>query len=318
MCRPASRWSWSAAAHRVCAPRRNCAARLAGRAVQRRALAALQPRQADAVSRRRGPDRPRLSGRTSFPPDAPITQYNGQPSSASIAPPRPSRTSSAGAGAIRKLVLCLGSRAHIPPIPGRELPGVFSFRNFDDVEQLVARSDPLALHRRDRRRPARPRSGARHGAAQDQDRRRRARKPPDGAPARQRRRRGAGATKSRAWASRCAPAVRSRSSPALAGWRASCCRPARPSPATRSIICTGIRSNIELARDAGIAVGHGITVNDAMQTSDPDDLCGRRMRRARRPRLRTGLSRARAGGGRRRPHRRRERRAIAARSRPRS
>jgi len=36
------------------------------------------------------------------------------------------------------------------------------------------------------------------------------------------------------------------------------------------IICTGIRSNIELARESGIAVGRGIAVNDAMQTSDPD------------------------------------------------
>jgi nitrite reductase (NADH) large subunit len=36
------------------------------------------------------------------------------------------------------------------------------------------------------------------------------------------------------------------------------------------IICTGIRSNIELAREAGIAVGRGITVDHAMRSSDPD------------------------------------------------
>jgi nitrite reductase (NADH) large subunit len=36
------------------------------------------------------------------------------------------------------------------------------------------------------------------------------------------------------------------------------------------IICTGIRSNIELARDAGIAVGRGVTVDRTLQTSDPD------------------------------------------------
>lgn len=35
------------------------------------------------------------------------------------------------------------------------------------------------------------------------------------------------------------------------------------------IIATGIRPNIELARKAGISVGKGIRVNDAMQTSDP-------------------------------------------------
>ena len=39
-----------------------------------------------------------------------------------------------------KLVICTGSRAHVPPIPGIDLPGVFTFRNFDDVEKLVARS----------------------------------------------------------------------------------------------------------------------------------------------------------------------------------
>ena len=39
-----------------------------------------------------------------------------------------------------KLVLCTGSRANFPPITGIELPGIFSFRNFDDVEKLVART----------------------------------------------------------------------------------------------------------------------------------------------------------------------------------
>jgi nitrite reductase (NADH) large subunit len=35
------------------------------------------------------------------------------------------------------------------------------------------------------------------------------------------------------------------------------------------VISTGIRPNLALARDAGIAVGRGIRVNDRMQTSDP-------------------------------------------------
>ena len=39
-----------------------------------------------------------------------------------------------------KLVLALGSRAFIPSIPGKDLAGVFAFRNFDDAEALVARS----------------------------------------------------------------------------------------------------------------------------------------------------------------------------------
>jgi len=36
------------------------------------------------------------------------------------------------------------------------------------------------------------------------------------------------------------------------------------------VIATGIRPNLELAREAGIAVGRGIRVNDQMQTSDAD------------------------------------------------
>lgn len=35
------------------------------------------------------------------------------------------------------------------------------------------------------------------------------------------------------------------------------------------IICTGVRPNIELAREAKLHIGAGITVNDQMQTSDP-------------------------------------------------
>ena len=36
------------------------------------------------------------------------------------------------------------------------------------------------------------------------------------------------------------------------------------------IICTGVRAQIGLAQQAQLAFGRGITVNDAMQTSDPD------------------------------------------------
>lgn len=39
-----------------------------------------------------------------------------------------------------KLILALGSRAFVPAIPGKDLPGVYTFRNFDDTEALLARS----------------------------------------------------------------------------------------------------------------------------------------------------------------------------------
>ncbi len=35
------------------------------------------------------------------------------------------------------------------------------------------------------------------------------------------------------------------------------------------IICTGVRANIDLARDSRLSIGRGIVVNDQMQTSDP-------------------------------------------------
>ncbi|SON54789.1 Nitrite reductase [NAD(P)H] [Hartmannibacter diazotrophicus] len=39
-----------------------------------------------------------------------------------------------------KLVLALGSRAFIPGIPGKDLTGVYAFRNLSDTEALIARS----------------------------------------------------------------------------------------------------------------------------------------------------------------------------------
>lgn len=41
-------------------------------------------------------------------------------------------------------------------------------------------------------------------------------------------------------------------------------------PCDTVIICTGVRPNIDLARDAKLAFSRGIIVNDQMQTSDPD------------------------------------------------
>ncbi|MEL7049506.1 MAG: FAD-dependent oxidoreductase, partial [Pseudomonadota bacterium] len=41
-------------------------------------------------------------------------------------------------------------------------------------------------------------------------------------------------------------------------------------PFDTAIICTGVRANIELARDVGLAVGQGIKVGKTLQTNDPD------------------------------------------------
>ena len=81
-----------------------------------------------------------------------------------------------------KLVFATGSRPILLPIPGRELPGVMTFRDMRDVD--VLKNAGQLQRRGDRRRPARARSGLwprqgrreSHGGASDG--------PADGAPAR--------------------------------------------------------------------------------------------------------------------------------------
>ncbi|MGA7489146.1 MAG: FAD-dependent oxidoreductase, partial [Xanthobacteraceae bacterium] len=168
-----------------------------------------------------------------------------------------------------KLVLCLGSWPHLPPISGRELSGVFCFRNFDDVEKLLARSI--------RSRRTVVIGGGLLGLEA----------------ARGMSLRGVPTTivehESHLMARQLdhAGGVLLRRSIEAMGLdvRAGCAvksfegtdRVERVQLSTGEtidcdtvVICTGIRSNIELAAQAGIAVGRGITVNDAMQTSDPD------------------------------------------------
>jgi NADPH-dependent 2,4-dienoyl-CoA reductase/sulfur reductase-like enzyme/bacterioferritin-associated ferredoxin len=204
-----------------------------------------------------------------FPVGARVTQYTGQ---TIVAIDRAGKTVENQFGRrwqYSKLILGLGSHPYVPPIPGRELSGVYRFRNFDDVEQLVARSmrsrrtvvigggllgleaargiafrkvDTVVVEHES------------HLMARQLDR-------------------AAGlmleeqilamgidvrtgcSVKSIAGETRVEGIVLSN------GETIEC---------DNVIICTGIRCNIALARDAGIAVGHGITVNDAMQTSDPD------------------------------------------------
>ncbi len=53
-------------------------------------------------------------------------------------------------------------------------------------------------------------------------------------------------------------------------------------PATLVVMAVGIRPNVGLAKEAGLEVNRGIVTNDRMQTSDPDIFSARRMRRGRR------------------------------------
>ena len=204
-----------------------------------------------------------------FPAAARVTQYTGQ---TIVSIDRANRTVESQYGRrwrYAKLVLCLGSHAHIPPIPGRELAGVYRFRNFDDVELLVARSmrsrrtvvigggllgleaargmalrwiDTVVVEHETHLMPRQIDAAA--GAIL------KAQIAAMGIDVRT-----GCSVKSIAGTNRVEQVI-------LSDGEAIDC--------DSVIICTGVRSNIELAREAGIAVGRGITVNDAMQTSDPD------------------------------------------------
>ncbi len=169
----------------------------------------------------------------------------------------------------KKLVICVGSRAHIPPIPGIELPGVFTFRNFDDVEKLVARSvrarrcvvvggGLLGLE------AARGMSdrGAETYVVEHETH----------LMARQLDQHGGAILKA---------AVESMGLQVMTGERVARFRGDTRLEAVAfgsgetlacdtAIICTGIRANIEMARDVGLAVGRGIKVGPTLQTTDPD------------------------------------------------
>jgi nitrite reductase (NADH) large subunit len=204
-----------------------------------------------------------------FAPDAPVTQYDGQ-TIVAIDRARKEVVNQFGRRwRYSRLVLCLGSRPHIPPIPGRELSGVFRFRNFDDVERLIARAlrsrrtvviggGLLGLE------AARGMALRKIDTVVIEHESHLMSRQLDFAAGRELERqirrlgldvRAGCAVKSIDGAGR-VERVRLSSGETLA--------------CDTVIICTGVRSNIELAREAGVAVGRGITVNDAMQTSDPD------------------------------------------------
>ena len=168
-----------------------------------------------------------------------------------------------------KLVLCLGSRPHIPPIAGRDLSGVFRFRDFDDVEKLVARTvrsrrtvvvggGLLGLEAARgmslRKVPTTVVEHERHLMVRQLDH--------AGGILLQRQIERMGNRRAHRL---CREVVRRRGQ-----GRARSPVDRRIIDCDTVIICTGIRSNIELAAQAGLAIGRGITTNNAMQTSDPD------------------------------------------------
>jgi nitrite reductase (NADH) large subunit len=168
-----------------------------------------------------------------------------------------------------RLVIATGSRPHVPDIPGTKLDGVFTFRNFDDVERLVARAyrstrtvvigggllgleaargmaskgvETWVLEHESRLLPRQLDQAAGDLVAAGMDRL--------GITAR---------TLTRVQAvegnGRVERVVLSSG---------------EVIPCDTVIVCAGVRANLEIARNAGLAVGRGITVDAHMRTDDPD------------------------------------------------
>ena len=170
-----------------------------------------------------------------------------------------------------KLVLATGSRPHIPNIEGIEQPGIFTFRNLDDAQRLVAR--------RTRARRAVVLGGGLLGleAARGLQKfntevtvvehatRLMTQQLDDEA-----------ADLLREHILSCGIHVLLGNSVTRVsgenGVTGVVLRSGRHIDCDTMVIATGIRPNLQLARDARLPVGRGIRVNDHMQTSDPNVL----------------------------------------------
>ncbi len=168
-----------------------------------------------------------------------------------------------------KLVFCTGSRAHVPPIPGHQRAGVFTFRSVDDVEKLIAR----AL----RSRRTVVIGGGLLGleAARGMSNRGIETWVVEHSPYLMPRQLDERAGRLLASSiEKLGVKIRTFSSVASIdgedrvtglsfqdGTRLEC---------DTVIVCTGIRANIELAREIGLPVGRGIKVDAQMRTADPD------------------------------------------------
>lgn len=204
-----------------------------------------------------------------FPASAKVVQYTSHPI-ASIDLKNKTVTGERGRSfSYSKLVIATGSRAHIPNIEGIERDGVFKFRNFDDTEKLVARSVSA-------RRVAVIGGGllgleAARGMANrgvetfviEHESRLMARQLDLGGGAllaSQIEALGLHVLTGRA-VRRITGNGRVEAIEFSSGEKLLC---------DTIIVCTGIRANMEIARDAGLAVGRGIRVNERLECSQPD------------------------------------------------
>lgn len=166
------------------------------------------------------------------------------------------------------LILATGSRPHVPNIPGIDLPGVYTFRNLDDTQQLLARQ--ARSHRTVvlgggllgmEAARGMQRGNTRVSLIEHADRLLGAQLDEAASALLQARLEALGIAVHIGNGVRgILGTQRVEGVQLLAGEELAC---------DTVIVATGIRPRIELAREAGIAVGRGIRVDDCMQTSQP-------------------------------------------------
>ena len=165
-----------------------------------------------------------------------------------------------------KLVIATGSRALSLPLTGADLAGVHTFRDISDVEQLARLGADRKRVRRDRRRPARIGGRLRPRQARRPCHARACHGPPDGAPTRRRWRRLAGA--SRRTKGRARAAERQRDAHSRTKDRSGRRISRRPHIGRDAVVfAVGVKPNVDLAREAGLATNRGVLVDDALMTN---------------------------------------------------
>ena len=165
-----------------------------------------------------------------------------------------------------KLVLATGSRPRIPVIEGIDKPGMFTFRNLDDAQRLMARRSRCAVVVGGGLLGLEAARGLQKHYTEvfvvEHANRLMAQQLDEGAAELLRER--MLALHVRVVLSDSVKRVLGDAS--VTGVEL---RSGREIACDTLVVATGIHPNIELARDAGLSVGRGIRVNDQMQTSDP-------------------------------------------------
>jgi nitrite reductase (NADH) large subunit len=168
-----------------------------------------------------------------------------------------------------RLILAMGSRPHVPSIPGINRAGVYTFRNLDDVQRLLARSARsrrlvvlggglLGLEAARALRRAHTEVWLVHHSTRLMNR-----QLDDEASARL-------AAHVRALGIHLMLDISVREVLGDEHITAVRLRDGRIIECDTLVLATGIQPNIELGFAAGLSVGHGIRVDDSLRTNDPD------------------------------------------------